>query len=206
MQAKPRIREHVRCIAAVPREAGEYRLVAEIFVACGTVRAGAVRPSEPRDADTIAYFKSVYLRTNSGNSPDDFVTRYDWKRALDFSIGYVEIGPADAAGSYFDQDVAPGSRRNVTSDFMQGLAGTFELHCSHLHQPLARAPREGSTRLLEERFFVQLLVNGSPANWYRAGVCSSALLQHQSRGAHCHLNFDHPPVDDCSRSVSVWRA
>jgi hypothetical protein len=62
--------------------------------------------SDPGHADPVAYAKGIHLCAGLDNAPHDFMAGDDRQLGIrQFPVHDVEIGPADATGAYFNQDL-----------------------------------------------------------------------------------------------------
>jgi hypothetical protein len=116
-QTKPRIGEHLLCVPAVARIAGETRVRAEVFLTPAAVVADSAGAGEPRHADPVADPKSVDERPVRADDPDDLVTRRDGvAKTVELRIHHVQVRAADTA------------RLDIDQHFVRGGLGQLQLH------------------------------------------------------------------------------
>ncbi len=63
--------------ATVASVAGKERMIAEIFLATHAIRADAAGMTEPRNADALTYFESLYPRTHHIHPADNLMAGND---------------------------------------------------------------------------------------------------------------------------------
>ena len=111
----------VAAVEVVAREAGR---LAEVLAAREAVAADAVRPAEPRHAETAPVLCPA----------DDLVAEDERElRVRQLAVDHVEVGAADAAGRHAQQDLARLRLRFRNLLESQRLAGRVKHHRAHVH-------------------------------------------------------------------------
>src|ERR1041384_1613475 len=102
METEAGIGARIFRVPALDLIAGVPRLATEVFITPLTELACATRPSEPRDADTVAELERIRSGADLFDATYDLVTRNDRDdRVGQAAIDDVQIGAADAAREHF---------------------------------------------------------------------------------------------------------
>ncbi len=123
-ETEARVGDGVFCIASVQVIAGVSRRITEIFSARTTVFALAARPAKPGHPNPVALLELVHSGAGFHNPTDDLVTEDEREfRLCKLAIDDVEIGPADAARRYLNQNLARAGFGRGTSRSCSGSPG-----------------------------------------------------------------------------------
>jgi hypothetical protein len=102
----------VTTIYCASRKTGK---IAKVLGAAAAIATVAANPSEPWHTHALADRDAADADADPGDIADNLVARDDGiARLPKFAIGHVKIGPADAAGTHADQDLAGPGRRDVS--------------------------------------------------------------------------------------------
>jgi hypothetical protein len=116
-------------VAAVDVVARESGAVAEVLAARAAEAAGAVGPSEPRHADSLARREALAA---GGHAPDDLVAGDEWElRLRELAVDDMDVGAADAAGGDLEQDLSGSGLRLREVGWPERLALPFQHHRAH---------------------------------------------------------------------------
>jgi hypothetical protein len=115
MGDRRRLGEHVRGIAAVPRQAGHRRFVlANELLAATAALAVAARSSEPADAGAITDSPTQNVGPDGLYGTDDFVTGHAWiSKTWPLAFNNQCIAAANATGVNPNQKLPNAGRRNL---------------------------------------------------------------------------------------------
>ena len=109
-----RIRDRMRRKTAVPRIAGEERIVAEIFHTILAEAANAAGVSEPRDSDAIADAVGGDVWAHQIDPADDFVPGdYRIPNVGQLAVDDMKVGSANATGIHADANFSVTWKRIV---------------------------------------------------------------------------------------------
>src|SRR3546814_9549643 len=92
-----RVRNDMGRIAAIPRGAGELRMIAEIFPVRQAIGTDPATMAKPGNADTLPGRKSLDLRADLKHFSHNLVPRDDGVAGRDLSVEHMQVGPADTA-------------------------------------------------------------------------------------------------------------
>src|SRR5277367_1033592 len=105
-EKKPAVRDHRFRIAAIACPAMKLGVRAQVLLAAPTKRADAAGEAQPCRADPHARRERPDRGADFRYAADDFVTRNDsWRAPRQVAVDDVEVGAANAAGAYLDDDV-----------------------------------------------------------------------------------------------------
>src|SRR3546814_18543876 len=91
-------------IAAIPRGAGELRMIAEIFPVRQAIGTDPATMAKPGNADTLPGRKSLDLRADLKHFSHNLVPRDDGVAGRDLSVEPMQVGPADTARQHPDEE------------------------------------------------------------------------------------------------------
>lgn len=115
MQAVTRIRDNVRGVTTVTREACEYWVITQIFAVVRTVKASSVCSAEPRHPDAVPDIEPFSVRAKRHHSSDNFVSGNDRQLPMNLAVDNVEIGSTNTARRNLDKQVGAMQFRNWPS-------------------------------------------------------------------------------------------
>ena len=177
---------HPLGIAAVGVAAGRPELVAEVLFAPPAEFAGPARREDPGDADPVAEPEAARPRAQGLDPPDDLMAEDDRQaRRRRPPLDLVQLGVADAAGVYLDQQLALGrdrigkigqlQRRRIVRQRTEGI----QHHGSHLAQPPFRDDSIETThqaRVHPSRS-LRLLDRPRVSPWFQVNQVVTGILQ-----------------------------
>src|SRR3546814_11017961 len=109
-----RVRNVMGRIAAIPRGAGELRMIAEIFPVRQAIGTDPATMAKPGNADTLPGRKSLDLRADLKHFSHNLVPRDDGVAGRDLSVEHMQVGPADTARRHPVPQSLPARRRDRT--------------------------------------------------------------------------------------------
>jgi len=104
---EPRIGNRRRRETTVTREAGEDRVITEIFLIPDAIRTHAAGMAKPRNTDSLANTESLNTRSKRVDPANNFMARDDRNlRVWQFAIDDVQIGAANATNGHLHADLS----------------------------------------------------------------------------------------------------
>jgi hypothetical protein len=133
MKTKSRIGDNEFRVTALDGVPGETRAVTQVFPVRSTIKAFAIGPSKPWNADAIANFKlRIYFFSDLFDSTNNLVTWYErefWIRQ--FAIDHVKIGPAHRARRYSHKELSLGQSWFLYIAELERLPRLIQNHSTH---------------------------------------------------------------------------
>ena len=111
---------------AVSLVAGEFGVIAEVFLVMRAKAAVAASVSEPAHADALSHLEARDAVAKAGDFSDNLVTRNDGGAAgRKFAVDDMEVGAANCAGPHFQQKLPRLGDRDLANLQRQRLARRF---------------------------------------------------------------------------------